>query len=253
MRTYISDSFLHALQKHQLATFSEVWEKDIKWFEEPNHRRGGWSGVGKISLQCANGTLIHLFVKKQQDHGRRTWLHPIKGEPTFRREFERLEFLAKHHVVCPKVVMFAERIENGHQQSILITESLEDFLPLDALLATWWQTNYAESKLALLQHAADALRQFHDLGLMHRALYPKHIFIKNPGPDAIVALIDLEKARFNWSAWYRTYFDLAALNRHTEILTDGQRHTFFLMYMKQSKASVMTKLLCRLIHKRSKR
>jgi hypothetical protein len=253
MRTYISDSFVAALQHHQLATFSEVWAKDIEWFEAPNHRRGGWSGVGKISLPCSDGKLLHLFVKKQQDHGRRTLLHPIKGEPTFRREFERLEFLAQHQVACPKVVMFAERIESGHQQSILITESLEDFLPLDSLLGSWWQTSHAETRQALLQHVADALRRFHDLGLMHRALYPKHIFVKNPGLGATVALIDLEKARFNWLAWYRTYFDLAALNRHTEILSENQRHTFFLMYMKQSTAGVLTKLFCRLIYRRSQR
>src|SRR5690606_12690358 len=98
---------------HQLDRFASIWTKQIDWFEEPNHRRGGWSGVGQITLESDQEELS-VFVKKQQDHGRRTLLHPIKGEPTFRREFKRLAFLEAHQIRAPKLVFYGENKIDNH-------------------------------------------------------------------------------------------------------------------------------------------
>ncbi len=61
-----------------------------------------------------------------------------------------------------------------------------------------------------------SVRDFHQLGLVHRVLYTKHIFVKEAEGQVKIALIHLEKARFSLFFWYRAYFDLAALNRHAE-------------------------------------
>ncbi|HEY0562762.1 MAG TPA: lipopolysaccharide kinase InaA family protein [Methylophilus sp.] len=256
--TYLSNQFATLLQQHQLATFEQLWAHAIDWFETPNERRGGWSGVGRLNLDAHNGAVTSLFVKKQQNHGRRTLLHPVVGEPTFRREFKRLQFLAQHQFTCPKVVMYGESQVNNQQRAVLVTEALTDFVPLDVLMDTWFLSASIAEKNSLMVRVATEIRRFHDLGLVHRALYPKHIFIKLSGiklsgAQPEVALIDLEKARFSWLGWYRTIFDLAALNRHTVGVRRTQRLKFFMYYMDVKQLDWFSKRLCRLISQRSKR
>ena len=91
---FLSTQYQQSLSSHQFDDFESIWTSEIKWFEEPNQRRGGWSGVGRIELSLGNENFLCLFVKKQQNHGRLTWRNPFNGEPTFRREFQRWKFLA---------------------------------------------------------------------------------------------------------------------------------------------------------------
>ena len=249
-----SKRYQQIFAQHQLDGFTPLWDKHIDWFEEPNHRRGGWSGVGQLTLATDDGVL-NTFVKKQQNHGRRTLLHPFKGEPTFRRELKRLTFLEKNHVKAPKVVCYGEQTIEGEFCAILATETLLDFEPLDVVTQDWF-TNTAKTrqqKRTLLKSAANALRDFHDTGLSHRALYSKHIFVKNANTQPEVALIDLEKARFSFLSFYRTYFDLSALNRDAEYWSRSDRMYFFLQYFQTKRLRMPLRLLCRLILKRSAR
>jgi hypothetical protein len=240
--------------EHQLDGFEPLWNKHIDWFEEPNHRRGGWSGVGQLKL-ATDGGVLSTFVKKQQNHGRRTLLHPFTGEPTFRRELKRLTFLEKNHVKAPKVVCYGEQTIEGEFCAILATETLLDFEPLDVVTQDWFanRANTRQQKRTLLKSVANALHDFHDTGLSHRALYSKHIFVKNADTQPEVALIDLEKARFSFLSFYRTYFDLSALNRHAEYWSRSDRMYFFLQYFETKRLTTSLRLLCRLILKRSAR
>lgn len=215
---------------HGLDTFDSWWAREIDWFETPNQRRGGWSGVGKLVLPLENLPALTVFVKKQQNHGRRTWHHPIAGEPTFRREFQRLQALADADIPAPKVLMYAESLEAGNQRAILVTENLHGFVDLEQWLPAVLKQSQA-TRRELLRAVAHQIRRFHDLGWVHRALYPKHIFIRPEGAATQVAFIDLEKARQSPGAWRRARFDLAALHRHTEGLTDRDRLYFFKQYL----------------------
>jgi hypothetical protein len=136
--TFINPQFQSLLDRHQLNSFGALWDVAIKWFEEPNMRRGGWSGCGQLRLEDERGQDVLIYVKKQQYHGRRTW-------------------------------------------------------------------------------------------------YPKHIFI-NPKLASNVAVIDLEKARLTTLGWYRTFFDLAALFRHSDWSKDEQL-VFFEAYCGKSQLS----------------
>jgi tRNA A-37 threonylcarbamoyl transferase component Bud32 len=249
-----SEEYQQIFFKNQLAEFAQIWAKNIDWFEEPNHRRGGWSGVGQLILPANNGEL-NVFVKKQQNHGRRTVLHPISGEPTFRREFKRLGFLEKHHIGAPKVVFYEEKKINGNACAILVTKTLINYEPLDVVTKRWFlQENISrQQKKELLKKLAEVLRGFHQSGLVHRALYPKHIFVKNSESQPEVALIDLEKARFSLSFLYRAYFDLSALNRHAEFWSRSQKLYFFLQYFQIKRLNRFLKVMCQLIVKRSMR
>jgi hypothetical protein len=245
-----SNHYQEVFAQHQLADFDALWQKEIDWFERPNERRGGWSGVGTLKLGS-----LQVFVKKQQNHGRSTLLHPIKGEPTFRREFERLTFLAGHAYAAPQVVFYAESNKGGHQRAILITEALTDYVPLDVITKAWFKTATTTATLQrrLLENVASAVRQFHALGLVHRSLYPKHVFIKDALTQPQIALIDLEKARFSPLFWWRAYFDLATLNRHTKYWRRTQRLYFFMQYVQLKKLTPLAKCFCRLVIRRSTR
>lgn len=229
-----------------LNAFAAVWAKKIDWFEEPNVRRGGWSGVGKTTVTAAGGETLQVFIKKQQNHGRRTLVHPIKGEPTFRREFANLRFLADHQFLAPEVVLYAESAVEGKVAAVLMTRAL-DFQPLDEYLK---KSQALQS--AFVTKVAQEIRRFHDLGMVHRALYPKHIFIQTDN-DIQVAVIDLEKARHTHCKWYATFFDLAALHRHTDGVRRTLRMRFFLTYMQQDALSAWSKFLLRMILRRSRR
>jgi hypothetical protein len=250
---FLSAQYQSALSRHQFDDFESIWASEIKWFEEPNQRRGGWSGVGRIELSHNDVNFLNIFVKKQQNHGRLTWRHPIKGEPTFRREFQRLKFLELNRFAAPKVVFYGESGVNGKQRAILVTVALDDFQSFEEVLNDWWLRASRQQQNLLIEKIALELRRFHDLGLVHRALYPKHIFIKNVDQHPEIALIDLEKARFSFFGVYRTFFDLAALNRHSEKLRASQRLAFFMRYLGTERLGWFNKVLCRLIVKRSAR
>ncbi len=249
-----SQHYQQLFAQHQLDGFEPLWHKQIAWFEEPNHRRGGWSGVGQLVLPSDNDEL-NVFVKKQQNHGRRTLLHPIKGEPTFRREFERLMFLESQQIKAPKVVFYAEQTIDNQTCAILATETLLGFEPLDAVTQRLFSNEQKtlQQKRNLIKTVAAAVRGFHEAGLVHRALYPKHLFVKNAETQPEIAFIDLEKARFSYLFLYRAYFDLAALNRHAEYWTASDRLYFFLQYFQAPTLNKMLSIIGRQIVKRSAR
>ncbi len=249
-----SKGYQDVFSQHHLDSFAQLWAKKIDWFEPPNHRRGGWSGVGQLVLTSNQGDL-NVFVKKQKNHGRRTLCHPFKGEPTFRREFKRLIFLEQKQIKAPKVVFYAEDKVEGNACAILATEALLEFEPLDVVSARWHVDGHITQlqNTRLLRTVAETIRQFHQSGLVHRALYPKHIFVKNAETQPEIALIDLEKSRFSLFYLYRAYFDLSALNRHAEFWSRSQRMRFYLCYMQSKRLSKPLKILCRLIVRRSTR
>jgi tRNA A-37 threonylcarbamoyl transferase component Bud32 len=247
-----SNNYQTLFTQHQLADFDAIWARGIAWFEPPNERRGGWSGVGKLELDSTNGETMTVFVKKQQNHGRKSWRHPFAGEPTFRREFENLTFLAQHNIGAPKVVYYSENVAS--KQAVLITENLANFVALDSINLS--QLSQMQQQ-KLVQKVALEIRRFHDTCMVHRALYPKHIFIKNA--DSLqnstpeTALIDLEKARFSPLAWYRAYFDLAAFTRHAVGWSEDNKLLLVNTYLAKSSPSFFDKLLCNMIKSRANR
>ena len=253
LTSYISPNFADVLAHNQLNTFAQLWAKKIAWFEEPNQRRGGWSGVGRLQLENANGEAQTFYLKKQQNHGRRTWQNPIKGEPTFRREFVNCQLLAANNFAAPQVAFYAESNENGQQCAVLMTAELAGFKDMAELSETWLPTASRVQKNQLIKKIANEIKRFHDFGLVHRALYPKHIFVKNVNNNPEIALIDLEKVRKNTNLSERAIFDLAALNRHSQGWRKTQRLAFLKYYLQTTKLDVAGKKLARNIMQRAAR
>ena len=45
MKEYQANDWEQLAHSNGLDSFDAIWTLDIGWFEEPNQRRGGWSGV----------------------------------------------------------------------------------------------------------------------------------------------------------------------------------------------------------------
>ena len=240
-----STQHLALLTQHQLASFEQLWAYEGDWFEPPNRERGGWSGVNFIELTNENGKKQGFYLKRQQGHMRRTWRHPIVGEPTFVREFEIIEHLNQHNVKTPKIVYFGSQ----QTQAVLLTEALQGFVSLDKM-----QTGFKFSqKIELIRQLAYAVRNMHLAGVQHRSLYDKHLFIKEINSSFEAVLIDFEKSRVSPFISMLKLSDLITLNYRTQSFSRTQRLHFYKQYFEIAHLTFWHKCLCRYIHQQSQK
>ena len=87
MNEYTAAEWKDTFAFNGLRTFDDFWKLEAKWFEEPNKRRGGWSGVARCELNLPGGGKVAVFLKRQEHHITRTFTHPVRGLSTFVREF----------------------------------------------------------------------------------------------------------------------------------------------------------------------
>lgn len=197
-----------------LVHFDAWWQLQLPWLEAPNEERGGWSGVSLLPLDSASDASHMLYVKRQQNHTRRTWRHPILGVPTFALEFEALKQLQALGIAVPHVVFFAASKEGNTQQAVLVTQALAGCVSLDQLSPSMLD---ATEQARLAQLLGSSLRVFHRARWQHRAMYPKHIFVPYVASQGIdrhcqqCAFIDLEKARPMWWPFVQQFTDLIPL------------------------------------------
>jgi hypothetical protein len=85
MKDFIAGDWQQLLDGNGLDSFEALWTLDAGWFEAPNKRRGGWSGVSRCDLEVPEGGSVGVFVKRQQDHVYRSPRHPLRGMLTFVR------------------------------------------------------------------------------------------------------------------------------------------------------------------------
>ena len=134
MKAYIGSGWGRILQFNKLENFDAIWNLKADWFEEPNDRRGGWSGVSRISLKAEKGSSIGVFLKRQENHNTRTWSSPVRGVPTFYREFKNILRFVANGIPTVEPVYYCDRSYNGKSQAILMTKELEGFEALDATI-----------------------------------------------------------------------------------------------------------------------
>jgi len=219
-----------------LDSFQQLWKLKTDWFEEPNIRRGGWSGVVKYSLNSTDDELV-VFIKRQENHITRTLFHPIKGIATFQKEFHNIKRLNDKHIPTLELIYFGQR----EQQAILITKSLEGYVSLDSESISQMSRHQKQS---LLTKIADTTRLMHHYHFQHNCFYPKHIFVKKINDQWDVRFIDLEKLKrtiFHRQAVIR---DLFTLYRHADQnWTTKDRLYFFKAYVNETKLSHQSKQL----------
>ena len=245
MTDYLGEGWQTLLSKNNLATYGSLWRLKADWFEEPNIRRGGWSGVVKVSLKQTNDDPVFIFIKRQENHLSRTWRHPIKGVATFIREYNNLRLFHKYDIPTPELVYFGARSNNGKPQAIIATKELVGYQSLNVLLHKSDSSMIIGSKhrQALFKETAKIIYHMHQHRIQHNSLHPKHIFAKPLGDNWDIRIIDLEKAKRRVFKHTASLRDLATLRRQMTELTDKEQITFFKAYVNEAKLSIKSKKL----------
>ena len=255
MKDYITSEWEHIQKYNDLDGFDGLWELKAEWFEPPNERRGGWSGVARVELGLPDGTKEVVFLKRQENHTRRTINNPIIGEPTFAGEIKNILLLHNAGVPTMEPLYYGQRKVNGKWRAILVTKELTGFRSVNVLAKEWIQAgkkNNIHARRKLINKAAYVIRQLHKHRLVHNALHPKHIFVRleeDSPPE--VALIDLEKMRRTFSTRMAMLRDLDSLNRRAHLFSRTDRLRFFLAYLNSPNLSNEEKTLWKILGKKS--
>ena len=239
MRDYVANDWESLAAANGLDSFDSVWSLDIGWFEEPNVRRGGWSGVSRLELELADGSREGVFIKRQQNHTTRSWRHPFSGIQTFRREFRNIMLLHSFDVPTLEVLYFAERSSGRDRQAILISRELTGYASLDHCIDYWNLNGYPDRPVwnETLQRVAAVARRMHQHRMQQNCFVPKHVFVGELGGRMDIRLIDLEKAKRRWTTESALLRDLDTFNRHSPGISATDRLRFLLAYHEQPRVN----------------
>lgn len=254
MKPYLAANWRETLEFNRLDDFESLWRLETDWFEEPNQRRGGWSGVSRMLLALPQGGEAGVYLKRQENHVRKTPAHPFAGIPTFRAEFQNILRLRQLDIPTMEPVYYAERKGRKGWQCILVTRELEGYQPLDEIIEHWhargW-SKYRAERRSTLAGAASVCALLHRHHLVHRALHAKHLFVNLQ--TSAVCFIDLEKMRSSLSSRQAMLRDLDGLNRHAYHLSRSDRLRFLLAYFNEHEVTDEVRRAWRALAARQKR
>ncbi len=205
MRDYVAENWRACLEQNGLRSFDDFWNLDARSVEERNERRGGWSGVVRHELTQPSGKKVAVFIKRQENHVRRTWRHPIRGMLTLELEFKNILRYHENQIPTLTPVFYAQRLSGGAWRAVLVTEELSGFRSLADFVSEWNRAGWPprETRRKVIEVVADLLCSIHRHHLRHDCFFPKHILLR-PGASSggwEARVIDLEKTR--WSPWTR--------------------------------------------------
>lgn len=217
LKSYIASEWQDALQRQNLHSFDDIWnyeenaniEKD--WVEEPNQRRGGWSGVCRIVLSDPKGAPKIVFLKRQFKHMYRSIWAPFKGCPTFRREIYNIMRFKRRDLPTVTPIYYAQQ----GNRAILMTEDLTGYRSLYDWDLEWQEKGLPQRALRnrIISETGRVIGKMHQYHYRHFCPEFKHIFLSLENNDVKVSLIDLEKTRYWWWLGQCRRLDLRRLLR----------------------------------------
>lgn len=246
MQDYLSHAWQPILERNHLANFDALWNLQAGWFEEPNQRRGGWSGVSRIEIPSNETGISAIFLKRQENHTTFSWRHPIRGIPTFLREFRHLMHYRACAIPTLEPVYFGIRQTGEGSRAILATAELTGFSPLETHLRQWQEQGNPSRQIRrnIAEAVANLARVMHVHHIQHNCFYPKHVFVRiAPDTSAEVRVIDLEKSRWRPLQRHCTLRDLDTLNRHSPSLGRADKLRFLKAYLCSDRLSPEVKSL----------
>jgi len=257
MKDFVNERWRAILAHNGLAGFDALWKLEAEWFEAPNQRRGGWSGVARCELKLPDGGTTAIFLKRQENHGTRSLWHPFSGVPTFLREFKRIMAYRRHSIPTLEPVYFGMRGRGSDQRAILATEELAGFVSLEDRVQGWMRDGAPPraERLPILKAVAELLKTMHAHGIRHGCFFPKHVFIRiNPDGSVEARVIDLEKSRRRPLQVMCALRDLYSLSHYSSSAwSRTDRVWFFRQYLGISKLNAYAKWLWRSVVARSVR
>lgn len=259
MQDYSEDSWVTIFAHNGLKDFDALWNIRTAWFETPNQRRGGWSGVCQQTLAKPDGGCCSVFIKRQENHTSRTLFHPIRGMATYTLEMQNILRYQARDISVLVPIYYGQRWVDGNLRAVLVTEALAAY----ASLEQWLQTQRDHGKrnwqqwLGVMRAVADFIRNMHQHHLQHDSLYPKHIFLKIPAVELSqqttsidIRLIDLEKTKWRLFPMQASYRDLYTLHRRTKDVSRADRLRFLKFYLQVESLTPMARLVASMIDQR---
>ena len=230
---YISQRWRPILVSNRLDSFEALWNLDLPAIDEGNRGRGqnGWSQVCTHTLTAASGETHRLVIKRQSNYRSRTVRHPVRGIPTFIKEYNFIQRYKKLGIPALKTVYCATRQQDKETQVILATEYLNDYRPLSEIQEKWTGESSWKQRAAVVQSVAQLVSKLHHHKLEHRCLYPKHIFLKTDQQGTQSRLIDLETTRWKPLGYKFPSRDLSTLARRSKNVTNRDKILFMRHYL----------------------
>lgn len=152
--------------------------------KQANERGGGRSWVYRTTdPDVTRGRCATAYVKEQKGYCCRALWTLGRRVPTLLREYRALRALTQIGLPVPQVLEF----DRHGDEARLVIAGVEGALSLSDALR-----RFPDQAEDILRRVARVVRQLHQSGWNHGALYPDHILI-GPAPHHAVTLIDMEK------------------------------------------------------------
>lgn len=160
-----------------------------------------------------------FYVKHNFVHDQRAWFRQLVRRSKARIEFERV--LAATQRGIPTIVPLAlaeEETQVGSGASILITQTLEDCIPLHfflaAVLPTFSEPRAARLRQQLAVELGKLVARIHDAGILHHDLHAANLLVRVNEEDAIeLFVIDLLAVKMGAPLdWQKSRANLVMIN-----------------------------------------
>jgi len=205
------------------------WSVTGEWVEEPNNRRGGFSGVQRVVLPQSGEC---YYVKRQRNHLFRSVRYPT-GRPTLLREWQSMRFCQSIGVPTAPLVFFDMQKGKEGWESILVTRDLQGYVSLDrAYVEKLWT---CQQRAEALRTVAGALISLHRAHRKHGHLYPKEVFVNMSGERPAVAIVDWELSRSRLTAAQAAQPDVRRLLK--SLLSVGMTKDELQLFFEEYRAS----------------
>ena len=231
---YIATNWQNILATNGLTDFDSFWSIDADWVEEPNYRRGGWSGVSQLTLTLPQGEQASFYLKRHENHCYHPRLLPWLKKPTLLREKNNLLLFARNGIPSLELIYYASKKIAGKTRAVMMTLALESHEDLLSLAKQQADFTLAE-RHHLIRCLAKAVRTMHQHHIQHTALYPQHVFVSRK--TKAVRFIDLEGARRRWRKKKCMLRDLDTLQRYTPGVSLRDKIIFLKSYLGHKKIS----------------
>lgn len=232
---WISQKWEPLLVRAGLADLKSVASREFDWFEEPNKRRGGRSGVCRIVLNPdspANDQRA-VFLKIQKNYSYRAPNKLFRRQLTFLREFEATRQAADILPYTPEILLFGSWKSGPDAGAVLITKELNTWISFSDLMQgiNCLVPPDKSTLLKILEAIAETSRRLNNAGWVHMGFSAKHIFVR-PGPESSfeICVVDFEKCRKHFRPGYRTLKDCSHFMRHTPRLSDEHKRHYLKSY-----------------------
>ncbi|MGJ8672286.1 lipopolysaccharide kinase InaA family protein [Rubritalea sp.] len=186
--------------------FDSWWQAEGELVEEGNFRGKdktvSWSNVHRITLN--SGEIVYL--KRQQNHFPTNTLLRLLKIPTFAIEWRNYQKLQSAGIPTMRILQFANRKHEGDRQCLIVSKNLTGMSELNNLVEWYDQHGWPPraQRRAILRSILDLVKKAHQAGIIHNALYGRHIYLNIPFVDGTPVIpteinscfIDLERAKY---------------------------------------------------------